>query len=44
MNKEELIKYRDLALFHLKDELLPFWTDRMIDRENGGYITHFDQD
>lgn len=44
MNKEELIKYRDLALFHLKDELLPFWTNRMIDRENGGYITHFDQD
>jgi mannose/cellobiose epimerase-like protein (N-acyl-D-glucosamine 2-epimerase family) len=44
MNKEELIPYRDEALYHLTDELLPFWTDRMIDNENGGYITHFDSE
>ena len=43
MNKEELKQYRDESLFHLTNELLPFWTDRMIDEENGGYITHFDQ-
>lgn len=44
MNKEELIQYRDEDLFHLTNELLPFWTDRMIDNENGGYITHFDEE
>ncbi len=44
MNIKELKQYRDEALFHLNHELLPFWTDRMIDKENGGYITHFDKD
>ena len=28
---------------HLTQELLPFWMDRMMDREYGGYLTHFDQ-
>ncbi len=44
MNREELIHYREEAEFHLTNELLPFWTNRMIDKKNGGYITHFDQD
>jgi len=29
---------------HLTGELLPFWLDRCLDRENGGFITHFDKD
>lgn len=28
---------------HLEGELLPFWLDRCLDRENGGFITHFDR-
>jgi len=44
MNREDILKYRDEALEHLTKELLPFWTDRMVDKENGGYITHFDKD
>jgi mannobiose 2-epimerase len=28
---------------HLNEELLPFWLDRCLDRENGGFITHFDK-
>lgn len=41
--------YNDLNLFkleaknHLVNELLPFWTSRMIDTANGGYLTHFDE-
>ncbi len=43
MKKNELVQYRDQALFHLNHELLPFWTDRMIDKKYGGFITHFDE-
>ncbi|NCB08832.1 MAG: N-acylglucosamine 2-epimerase, partial [Bacteroidia bacterium] len=42
MNKTELQKYRDEAYHHLTKELLPFWTTRMKDETNGGFITHFD--
>ncbi len=28
---------------HLTQELLPFWTNRTVDHEQGGFITHFDQ-
>lgn len=31
-------------LFHLKQELLPFWLTRIKDDKNGGFITHFDKD
>jgi len=31
-------------VFHLKQELLPFWLNRLKDNEMGGYITHFDKD
>ena len=43
MNKKEIIDYRDEAENHLVNKLLPFWTSRMIDDKNGGYLTHFDE-
>lgn len=43
MQKEEISKYLMEAEDHLVNELLPFWTSRMIDHKNGGYITHFDE-
>ena len=44
MNSNEVIKIREEASDHLLNELLPFWTSRMIDDKNGGYLTHFDKD
>ncbi len=44
MQKEEINIYLKEARDHLTNELLPFWTTRMIDHRNGGYITHFDKD
>ena len=44
MNREEVIQLRDEAKNHLVNELLPFWTTRMVDQKNGGFITHFDKD
>ncbi len=44
MNKNEIIALKDEASNHLTNELLPFWTTRMKDEKNGGYITHFDKD
>lgn len=44
MDRNELLKYREEAESHLLNELLPFWTNRLIDKENGGYLTHFDVD
>lgn len=43
MNKEEIINLKDEAENHLVNELLPFWTNRMIDTVNGGFLTHFDE-
>jgi mannose 2-epimerase len=43
MDKNEIITLREEAANHLVNELLPFWTNRMIDKTNGGYITHFDK-
>ena len=43
MVREEVIKFRDEARHHLENELLPFWTTRMTDHQNGGYLTHFDR-
>ena len=42
MNRSELLQYRNEAWQHLTTELLPFWTTRMKDEKNGGYLTHFD--
>lgn len=44
MNKNEIIALKNEAQNHLVNELLPFWTSRMIDETNGGFITHFDED
>jgi mannobiose 2-epimerase len=44
MQKVEINKYLKEAENHLVNELLPFWTTRMMDYDNGGYITHFDKD
>ena len=43
MNKNELVALREEAYNHLTKELLPFWTSRMKDEVNGGFITHFDE-
>ncbi len=43
MNKEEIINLKNEAENHLVNELLPFWTNRMIDTVNGGFLTHFDE-
>ena len=44
MNKNDIIALKTEAKNHLINELLPFWTTRMKDKKNGGYITHFDED
>jgi mannobiose 2-epimerase len=44
MEKSTAISFRDEALRHLNNELLPFWVTRMIDTTNGGYLTHFDKE
>lgn len=43
MDRIEIVKLKEEAQNHLVNELLPFWTSRMIDERNGGYITHFDR-
>ena len=42
--REELVSFRDEARRHLEEELMPFWMSRMVDRVNGGFITHFDRE
>src|SRR5512137_569892 len=44
MKIEEIESLKREAENHLTNELLPFWTSRMTDRVNGGFITHFDKD
>jgi len=44
MERAEVIKILEEVTNHLINELLPFWTSRMIDEINGGYITHFDRE
>ncbi|NOR75008.1 MAG: N-acylglucosamine 2-epimerase [Draconibacterium sp.] len=44
MNRNEIVFFKNEAENHLTNELLPFWTTRMKDEQNGGYITHFDED
>ena len=43
MNKTEILGLKKEAEIHLLTELLPFWTSRMRDDVNGGFLTHFDQ-
>ena len=44
MNKNEILELKHEAENHLINELLPFWTTRMKDEVNGGYLTHFDKE
>ena len=44
MKREEISSLRNEAKNHLLNELLPFWTSRMKDEVNGGFLTHFDKD
>jgi mannose/cellobiose epimerase-like protein (N-acyl-D-glucosamine 2-epimerase family) len=43
MNKQEVTTFKYEAVYHLENELLPFWISRMKDEINGGFITHFDK-
>ena len=43
MNKTEISSLKAEAENHLLNELLPFWTSRMKDEVNGGFLTHFDK-
>ncbi len=43
MKTEEIRSLKREAENHLNNELLPFWTSRIIDETNGGYLTHFDR-
>jgi len=43
MQKKEIKQLLTEAEKHLRTELLPFWTSRMIDQNHGGYLTHFDE-
>jgi len=43
MDKNEILALHSEAKNHLINELLPFWSSRMKDEENGGFITHFDE-
>jgi mannose 2-epimerase len=43
MDLKELAQFKIEAENHLVNELLPFWTSRMMDLKNGGYLTHFDE-
>ena len=43
MQKEEVLNLVNEAENHLVNELLPFWSKRLKDARNGGFITHFDE-
>jgi mannose 2-epimerase len=42
IKKKEITDLLAEAQNHLVNELLPFWMTRMLDKQNGGYLTHFD--
>lgn len=44
MHRNEVLSLKKEAEDHLVKELLPFWTTRMKDEINGGFLTHFDKD
>ncbi len=44
MDKQKALSYRSEIETYLTNKLLPFWLDRCMDKENGGFITHFDKD
>lgn len=42
--KSQILACKKECEDHLSNELLPFWFNRSLDKENGGFITHFDKD
>ncbi|HLF35168.1 MAG TPA: AGE family epimerase/isomerase [Cyclobacteriaceae bacterium] len=44
MNRDLIFSMKKEAEHHLTHELLPFWMERVLDKKNGGFITHFDKD
>ena len=43
MTSEKIASLRQEIETYLNNGLLPFWVKRTVDKENGGFITHFDQ-
>lgn len=43
MNRNDVADLKRESENHLVNELLPFWTSRMKDERNGGFLTHFDK-
>jgi mannose 2-epimerase len=43
MDKTKLQTLRNEIDNYLKNSLLPFWVQRTVDKENGGYLTHFNE-
>ncbi|MCD6596370.1 MAG: AGE family epimerase/isomerase [Bacteroidales bacterium] len=43
MKKGKVLNLLNEAENHLVNELLPFWSKRIKDKKNGGFITHFDE-
>jgi len=41
--KSQILNCKKECEHHLKNELLPFWIKRTVDKKNGGFITHFDK-
>ena len=41
--RDRLDEWENEIRSHLEEELLPFWLDRCVDLESGGYISHFDE-
>ncbi len=44
MKEEQLLKIRQEIQMVLRDKIIPFWLERSVDYEHGGYLTCFDQD
>ncbi|MEM9676382.1 MAG: AGE family epimerase/isomerase [Bacteroidota bacterium] len=44
MTQETIARHREECEKHLTNELLPFWLDRSLDEQYGGFITHFGKD
>ena len=43
MTSEKIASLRQEIETYLTNGLLPFWIARTVDKENGGFLTHFDQ-
>jgi mannose/cellobiose epimerase-like protein (N-acyl-D-glucosamine 2-epimerase family) len=43
MTSEKIASLRQEIETYLTNGLLPFWVSRTVDKENGGFLTHFDQ-